>query len=277
MKLGYTHITVVFDRSGSMSSIMGDMVGGLNTIIEEQKTIPGATFTLVKFDDQIETVKDFVPLENLSQFTVDDLAPRGCTALYDAVGKTINSVGEKLRLMDGKDRPEKVITVIITDGHENASQEYKANQIKQMITEQTDVWKWEFTFLGANQNAILTAKDLGIQPQSSISYAANARGTANVMRSLNHSISNSRMGQNLGFSQADYDEQTLSGVDPANNNTDSVNNNANQTNQIPSLNTQATQGQGGIRSKSRKIVNIVNSSNISNSTSANNSNTEVKQ
>jgi hypothetical protein len=167
MRNDLTDVTVVLDRSGSMQSCRDDAEGGLNTFIDEQKKQSGDTlFTLVQFDTEYEFVHKGVPINGVGEFT---LVPRGMTALLDAVGRAIVETGERLAAMPEPQRPGLVVFVIVTDGQENSSREYTKAQVKEMIERQQNVYKWQFTFLGANQDAFAEAGSIGI----SLAAAAN--------------------------------------------------------------------------------------------------------
>jgi uncharacterized protein YegL len=163
-----TDITVVMDRSASMASCKDESEKGINKFVEEQRSLEGeANFTLVKFDNQYEKEYDGVNINTVSQI---ELVPRGSTALNDAIGKAINETGARLSSMSEKDRPGLVVFVILTDGFENCSREFTADQIKSMINKQQEVYSWEFTFLGANQDAILSASQFGIHADAALNY-----------------------------------------------------------------------------------------------------------
>ena len=149
MRKDLTEIVVVIDRSGSMSSCRADAVGGLNTLVKEQKEVKGeAKFTLVQFDTEYEIVHNGIDIKDVPEL---DLVPRGGTALYDAVCKTIVTTGERLAKMAEKDRPGLVLFVVVTDGGENSSKEYKdRSKVKEMIDHQTNVYNWKFTYLGSD-------------------------------------------------------------------------------------------------------------------------------
>src|SRR5262249_34920935 len=151
MRKDLTDITVVVDRSGSMAACQSDAEGGLNTFINEQKRLPGESlFTLVQFDTEYEFVHKGIPIRDVPPY---HLVPRGSTALLDAVGRAIIETGERLRNMKEADRPGLVVFVILTDGQENSSREFQLAKIKEMVQHQQDVYKWQFTYLGANQDA----------------------------------------------------------------------------------------------------------------------------
>ncbi len=172
MQNDLSDITVILDRSGSMQSIQSDAEGGLNAFISKQKEQPGrANFTLVQFDDKYEVVHSGVPIRQVPHCK---LVPRGNTALLDAVGRTINEVGDRLSKTPESDRPGLVVIVILTDGLENASREFSSAKIKEMIDHQREVYKWQFTYLGANQDAFAVAAKMGIPTAGTSPYAASA-------------------------------------------------------------------------------------------------------
>jgi hypothetical protein len=163
-----TEIICVIDRSGSMAAIRDDAIGGFNTFLEEQKKIDKpCNLTYVQFDDEYEVVHNGVPIKDVSPLTPATFVPRGWTALLDAIGRTIDTVGMRLMGTPENQRPGKVIFVILTDGEENSSREYKRSLILEMITRQREKYNWEFVFLAANQDAISVGREMGIQ------YAAN--------------------------------------------------------------------------------------------------------
>lgn len=160
MRNDLTDITLIIDRSGSMDSIQSDAQGGINTFIEEQRKLPGeARLTIVEFDDKYDVVYDGVDIKGEINYK---LVPRGGTALLDAVGKTINTVGERLSKMDEKDRPGLVVILIVTDGEENSSREFSREQIKNMIDHQTNVYKWQFTYIGSDISTFQEAGSIGL-------------------------------------------------------------------------------------------------------------------
>jgi hypothetical protein len=161
MRTDLTDITVVLDRSGSMQSCRSDAEGGLNNFVQEQKKAPGhALFTLVQFDHEYEFVHNGISIQDVPQLA---LVPRGRTAMYDAIGRAINETGKRLGAMPEDQRPGLVVFVILTDGAENASREFKQEQIKAMIELQQSQYQWKFIYLGANQNAIATASGIGVE------------------------------------------------------------------------------------------------------------------
>lgn len=162
MRPDLTDITLVVDRSGSMDMVRSDAEGGVNSFIAQQAEEPGeALITLVQFDSEYEFVCKGVPAAEVPMYRLE---PRGMTALLDAVGRAIQETGERLAKMNEADRPGLVIFVIVTDGIENSSHEFTNAQIKEMIEHQQERYDWQFTFLGANQDAFGEAAEMGMKP-----------------------------------------------------------------------------------------------------------------
>jgi uncharacterized protein YegL len=189
MNRNYTHFTVILDRSGSMQNIAKDMEGGLNTLIEEQKKEDGkCTFSLYKFDDVVERDFFFAKIQSVGQI---DLLPRGATALNDCLAKAIVETGEYLRNLPETERPGLVSVVIVTDGYENASKEYKDySLIKKMIQEQESKYNWQFTYLGSNQDSMEVAQNYGLDVSKVSNYSANK--ASNVFRNTSGKLSAAR-------------------------------------------------------------------------------------
>lgn len=198
----YTVIQLVIDRSGSMASIQADAEGSINAYIENQRKEPGrCSLRVTQFDTYIETV---TPLTDISKVKPFQLRPRGMTALYDAMGKSIVELGAELEALPEPQRPDHVIVVIVTDGEENSSTEYQdSGVIKEMVEKQRADYSWEFVFLAANQDAVMTAATVGIPTGSAITYAASAAGTQAVMDSMISYTATSRSGQRASFNDAD--------------------------------------------------------------------------
>ena len=175
MNKNLTDITVVLDRSGSMTSCREEAENGLNRFIKEQQKAQGyAYFTLVKFDDKYEVEYNGVNIQEVEKCTLE---PRGMTALLDAVGKSINETGERLSKMEEDKRPGLVVFVIVTDGAENSSHGFTKSQIKEMIEKQQSEFSWQFTFLGANHDAFAEAASLGISKNCTMTYSPNKTDT----------------------------------------------------------------------------------------------------
>jgi uncharacterized protein YegL len=176
MRTDLTDITMVIDRSGSMQSIQSDAEGGINSFIEQQKQEPGeANVTLVQFDMDYEFVHSGVPIKQVPAFK---LIPRGSTALLDAVGRAINETGARLASVDESQRPGLVVFVIVTDGAENSSREFTREQIRKMVEHQQSAYKWQFTFLAANQDAFAAGGSMGIAQDGIAAFSpGKMRGT----------------------------------------------------------------------------------------------------
>ena len=143
MKDDYTHIAIILDRSGSMKQIKDDTIGGFNQFLEDQQKEEGyATVTLAQFDSSYELLEDFTDIGEVPLLTEETFIPRSMTALQDAIGLTVNSVGQKLAALDEKDRPSKVLICVMTDGDENASRELSPSDIKELVKLQTEEYKW---------------------------------------------------------------------------------------------------------------------------------------
>lgn len=198
----YTAVVLVVDRSGSMGSIAATVQGALEEFVNQQKQEPGTlTIDTVFFDTEVENRASFV---NPKKANLDlTLQPRGMTALYDAVGLKIDSFGAALDALSEAKRPEKVIFVIATDGEENSSKEINLKLLASKIKHQQDVYNWNFTFIGANQDAVLTARAMNIPESSSITFAATAGGADSVLRSMNNYVAASRSGVDFGYSDQD--------------------------------------------------------------------------
>lgn len=189
MKKDYTHIAVVLDRSGSMGAIREETIDGFNEFLNGQKSAEGAaTLTLTQFDTEFQLVHSFKHINQVPELNHKTYVPRGCTALYDAIGLTINSCGRQLAEMVEDERPEKVVFVILTDGEENSSCKFSYEEIQQMIEHQTEVYSWNFVFLGANINAVEIARDLGIHPGNALKFAANSKGVDKVFSSVSQKM-----------------------------------------------------------------------------------------
>lgn len=173
MKTGYTHITLILDRSGSMTDIRSDVIGGIKKFIQEQKEGPGeCTLTLVQFDsmNNYEVIHDFKPIQEIGEDISAWYQPRGWTPLYDAVGKGIVQTGERLAALPEDQRPEKVVFVTMTDGQENHSTEFNAATVSKMTKEQTEQYNWKFVYLGADHDAVAAGASVGIARSSSAQY-----------------------------------------------------------------------------------------------------------
>lgn len=179
MKKGLTELVFIIDRSGSMSGLESDTIGGFNAMLKEQQAVEGeAVVTTVLFDDKYELLHDRIDIRAVAPLTDKDYTVRGSTALLDALGRTIYKIRAAQKHTAENYRAEKVLFVIITDGQENASREYSAERIKTRIERQKQKYGWEFVFFGANMDAVMEAGKLGIAADRAQNYCANAIGTS---------------------------------------------------------------------------------------------------
>ena len=193
MKKNLTELVFILDRSGSMSGLENDTIGGFNAMIEKQKKEPGeAVVSTVLFDNETEVIHDRVDLGKIELLTDRDYYVRGCTALLDAVGGAIHHIGNVHKYAREEDRPEKTLFVITTDGMENASRKYSYDRVKQMIKRQQEKYGWEFIFLGANIDAAREAARFGIAEDHAANYHADSAGTAVIYEAMNEVVGNVR-------------------------------------------------------------------------------------
>lgn len=193
MKKGLVELVFILDRSGSMTGLAADTIGGFNSLIDQQKKQSGEAFvTTVLFDDEYIVLHDHVNIKDVNPMTTKEYFPRGMTALMDAVGKTINRIGERLSNTDESERPEKVMVVITTDGYENSSKEFTSGDVKRMIEHQREKYSWVFMFLGANMDAASEAKKIGIDSQLARTYTNSHVGVGTVYNAVSASMSVAR-------------------------------------------------------------------------------------
>ena len=179
MKKGLTEIVFILDKSGSMSGLEKDTIGGYNSFLERQRKIDGEAFvSTLLFSDRSEVIHDREPIEKVNPMTDEQYYVEGCTALLDAIGGAIHHIGNVHKYARDEDRPEKTVFVITTDGQENSSHEYTYDKIKKMIEHQQEKYGWEFLFLGANMDAISEASKLGIRQDRAVRYECDEVGTA---------------------------------------------------------------------------------------------------
>ncbi|MDF2656893.1 MAG: uncharacterized protein K0R19_3367 [Bacillota bacterium] len=190
MKKNLTELVFILDRSGSMSGLESDTIGGYNSMIKKQKTEDGeANVSTVLFDDKVEMLNKRVSIQEVGALTEKEYFVRGCTALLDAIGQTIHYMGNVQKYAKEEERAGKVLFVITTDGYENSSKEYSYDTIKKMIQHQKDRYQWEFIFLGANIDAAETARQVGIDEDHATNYVADSRGTELNYQAMNIAIS----------------------------------------------------------------------------------------
>ena len=173
-----TEIVFILDRSGSMGGLESDTIGGFNSMIRKQKKEDGKCYvTTVLFDSVVETLHDRVDLEKIGEMTDKEYFVRGSTALLDAIGRTVKHISDIHKYIRDEDVPAHTIFVITTDGMENSSREYSSDKVKKMIEKKKEKG-WEFIFLGANIDAVETARSFGIAKENAVNYHSDAKGTA---------------------------------------------------------------------------------------------------
>lgn len=193
MRKGLTELVFILDRSGSMSGLESDTIGGFNSMIERQKGEEGeALVSTVLFDDEVEVLHDRMNLQDIEPLTDEDYSVRGCTALLDAVGGAIHHIGRLHKAAPEEDVPEHTLFVITTDGMENASRRYGLDKVKKMIRKKKEKRGWEFLFLGANIDAIETAASLGIDRDRAADYCGDSRGTGLVYSAVGAAVTRMR-------------------------------------------------------------------------------------
>ena len=190
MKQNLTELVFILDRSGSMSGLESDTIGGFNSMIAQQKREDGECFvSTVLFDSESEVLHDRVRLADVPAMTDRDYTVRGCTALLDAIGGAIRHIGNIHKYARPEDVPAKTMFVITTDGMENASRSYTHDKIKAMIERQKEKYGWEFLFLGANIDAVSVANTIGIAADRAVDYHADAKGTALNYEAVGQAVS----------------------------------------------------------------------------------------
>ena len=199
MKKNLTEIVFILDRSGSMSGLEADTIGGFNSMIEKQRKADGeALVSTVLFDNMSEVIHDRVDIRDIKSMTDRDYTARGCTALLDAIGGAIHHIGNVHKYARKEDVPEHTLFVITTDGMENASRRYDIEKIKKMMERQKEKYGGEFLFLGANIDAVETAKHFGIGADRAVNYHSDHKGTQLNYEVLSEAVSAVRCSVPLG-------------------------------------------------------------------------------
>ncbi|MDD3186154.1 MAG: VWA domain-containing protein [Anaerostipes sp.] len=178
MRKGLTELVFILDRSGSMSGLEADTIGGFNSMINKQKKGEGeAIVSTVLFDDQAEVLHDRIDIDKIEPMNNAQYYVRGCTALLDAVGGSIHHIGNVHKYAREEERPEKTLFIITTDGMENSSRHYSYDRVKNMVERQKERFGWEFIFLGANIDAVEVAGRFGIKASRAVNYECDSEGT----------------------------------------------------------------------------------------------------
>jgi hypothetical protein len=193
-----TEIVFILDRSGSMAGLESDVIGGFNSFIENQSKMDGRVIvTAVLFDHEYELLWNGIDARK-ARLTSNEYYVRGCTALLDAVGKTILDVERRLSMQPEEQRPGKVIFVITTDGLENASREFSYEKVKGLIKHQQERHGWEFVFLGANIDIAKEADSLGICRDDAYSFKASKAGVAKMYDTVCEAVTQKRQNNTTG-------------------------------------------------------------------------------
>ena len=198
-KNNVTELVFILDRSGSMAGLESDTIGGFNALIEKQKKEDGDCFvSTVLFDNRCEVLHDRVPLEKVKPLTDKDYTVRGCTALIDALGGAIHHIGNIHKYARSEDVPAHTLFVITTDGMENASRRYTADEVRKTVERQKEKYGWEFLFIGANIDAVETAGRYGISADRAANYNADEKGTGILYAAVSETVANVRANRAVG-------------------------------------------------------------------------------
>lgn len=183
----------ILDRSGSMAGLESDTINGFNGLLNKQRTQEGeALITTVLFDHDYELLHDRIDIKSINNISEKEYYVRGSTALLDAIGLTIDKIGNVQKITRVEDRAQKVLFVITTDGMENSSHKYSYSRIKHMIENQKSKYNWEFIFMGANIDAIEMASRFGIDSDRAVNYKSDKKGTQLNYESMSKVMSNLR-------------------------------------------------------------------------------------
>ena len=208
MKKNLTEMVFILDKSGSMSGLEADTIGGFNGMIERQKKEKGeALVSTVLFSDESVVIHDRVDLRKIEPLTDKQYCVGGCTALIDAIGGAIHHIGNVHKYAREEDRPEHTIFVITTDGMENASRMYSSDRVKQMIQHEKEKYGWEFLFLGANIDAVETAAHFGIARDRAVRFHNDSKGQAINYRTVSRAVTQVRSSAPLADSWKDDIEE----------------------------------------------------------------------
>lgn len=193
-----TELVFILDRSGSMAGLESDTIGGFNAMIEKQRKVAGECYvSTVLFDNKSEVLHDRVKLSDINPMTDEDYTVHGCTALIDALGSAIHHITNIHKYARAEDVPQHTMFIITTDGMENASRHYSSKQVKKMIEKQKSKYGWEFLFIGANIDAVETARRYGIDSDRAVNYNADKQGTKIVYDSVAKAVCNVRTHKKL--------------------------------------------------------------------------------
>ncbi len=193
-----TEMVFILDRSGSMAGLESDTIGGFNSLIEKQKKLDGKAYvSTVLFDNLTEVIHDRVEIQDIKPMTEEQYFVRGCTALIDAIGGAIHHIANIHKYARPEDVPCHTVFVIITDGAENASRHYTSDRVKAMIEKEKEQYGWEFMFIGANIDAVETAREYGIDESRAVNYNADTVGTSIVYEAVESAVHSIRFSNEL--------------------------------------------------------------------------------
>ena len=193
MKNNITELVFILDRSGSMHGLEADTIGGFNSMLAKQKEEAGIAYvSTVLFDGDTKVIHDRVDISDVKPMTERDYTVGGCTALMDALGGAINHIEMIHKYIRPEDVPENTLFVIITDGMENASKKFSADEVKKAVTRKKEKNGWEFIFLGANIDAVETASRYGISADRAVDYNCDSKGTQVNFEAVSNAVSHMR-------------------------------------------------------------------------------------
>jgi uncharacterized protein YegL len=200
-----TELVFILDRSGSMRGLEDDTIGGFNAFVDKQKALKSEVhISTILFNHQVQLLHDRIDLSAVLPLTSKDYEVGGSTALLDAIGYGIDKIVSVQKSMTAKHQAQKVLFVVMTDGHENASRQYSAQDIKKMIEHQEQRYGWEFIFMGANIDALSTSREYGFRKERSTNFKADAKGMLMNFKSIDKMVSDFRQDKEI---KADWNEE----------------------------------------------------------------------
>lgn len=210
MKKGLTEIVFILDRSGSMSGLEADTIGGYNSMLSKQKEEEGeAVISTVLFNDKTKILHDRQRIDKVSQISGRDYQVSGCTALLDALGGAIHHIGRVQKELPEDERPEKTLFIITTDGMENSSRVYSYDKVKKMVEKKKKKQHWEFIFLGANIDAIEVAGRFGVAANRAVRYECDSAGTRLHFEVMSDMVSCARACDSAEMMEEAFDDEKI--------------------------------------------------------------------
>ena len=210
MQNSQPHFQMILDRSGSMEAIADDIIGGFNAFLKEQQALDGAaSLSLIQFDshDPFEVIHNRAAIATIPPLTSQTFRPRGGTPLLDCIGRCISELTTELGALPEAERPSRVVVVIVTDGAENASREFSAVRIRELIRSRTESAGWQFVFLSADLSAVEEARNLGVSREASLHFRNTGEGSRHAFHVLSARSADFRAGArpSFGFDESDRD------------------------------------------------------------------------